>query len=454
MNISKQNIDDVNAVLTINIVEADYAESVAKVLNDYRKKANIPGFRPGKVPTSLIKKMYGKSIMLDEVNKLMGSKISEYLEEADFKVLGEPLPNESQKLADLDNTKDFEFKFDIAFAPEIEVKLSKREKITCYTIDVTNEMVEKQKNGYADRFGTQTEVDTVENKDLVKGTLVELNEKGEIKEGGIMVENAVMAPDRIKDDAIKAQFIGASLESNIVFNPMAAFDNATEVSALLKIAKEETTTLESDYKFIIKSISRFVKAEINKELFDKVFGEGVIETEADFDARIKEDIAKSFEQDSNYRLIIDTKDKMLKKVGDITLPEAFLKRWLLIKNQENDNFNEEQLEKEFPNILESLKWDLIKSQIAKDNDIKTTEEEIVEYAKKVAKMQFMQYGMNDVANEHLENYAKEILKNKEQAQNIVEKEFEEKIVAFIKDSVKIEEEVISLENFNKLFEQN
>ncbi len=453
MNISKQNIDDVNAVITVNIDKTDYADRVDNVLKDYRKKANMPGFRPGKVPASLVKKMYGRSVMLDEVNKLMGEELSKFLEEADFDILGEPLPSDNQEPIDLENGEDFEFKFDVALTPAFEISLSKREKLKNYVVKVEDEMIDRQINSYADRFGEQTDAEEVEVDDLLKGTLVELNAEGEIKDGGVMVENAIVSPDRIKDKTIKNSFVGAKLETVVRYNPLQAFENEKEVASTLKL-EEGDEAIKSDYNYIVKEIKRFKKAEVNKALFDKVYGEGVVETEEDFRARVKEEVQENFKTDSEFRFLLDAREKLVKKVDGIAMPEAFLKKWLLEKNRDNKEFSEEQLEAEFPKVIENLKWDLIKGKLAKENDIQTTNEDVTAYAKKMAKMQFLQYGMANVADEHLENYAQEILKNQDQARNAFEKSLEEKIVSFIREQVKVEDEEISLEDFNKLFEKN
>lgn len=453
MNISKQNIDDVNAVITVNIEKTDYTDRVDNVLKDYRKKANMPGFRPGKVPASLVKKMYGRSVLLDEVNKLMGEELSKFLEESDFDILGEPLPSENQDPIDLENGENFEFKFDVALSPAFEVSLSKREKIKNYIVKVEDEMVERQINSYTDRFGEQSDAEVVEVEDLLKGTLVELNENGEIKDGGIMVEKAIVSPDRIKDEDIRNSFVGAKMETVVPFNPMKAFVNPKEVASLLKV-DEDNESVNSNYNYIVTEIKRFKKAEVNKELFDKVYGEGVVETEEDFRAKIKEEVQENFKTDSEFRFLLDTREKLLKKVEDLVMPETFLKKWLIEKNRENKEFSEEQLETEFPKVMENLKWDLIKGKLAKDNDIQTTQEDVTAYAKKMAKMQFMQYGMANVPDEHLESYAQEILKNQDQARNAFEKSLEEKIVGYVKEHVKVEDEEISLEDFNKLFEKN
>lgn len=453
MNISKHNIDDVNAVITVNIEKSDYADRVDNVLKDYRKKANMPGFRPGKVPASLVKKMYGKSVMLDEVNKLMGEELSKYLEESDFDILGEPLPSENQDPIDLENGDNFEFKFDVALTPEFEISLSKREKLKNYIVKVEDEMIDRQITSYTDRFGQQTDAEEASVEDLLKGTLVELNDKGEIKDGGVMVESAIVSPDRIKDEAIQKSFVGAKLETVVPFNPLMAFTDEKEVASFLKV-EEGDECIKSDYNYIVKEIKHFVKAEVNKELFDKVYGDGAVENEEEFRAKVKEEVQENFITDSEFRFLLDAREKLVKKVDGLLMPEAFLKRWLLEKNKENKEFSADQLETEFPKIIENLKWDLIKGKLAKENDIKTTNEDVTAYAKKMAKMQFLQYGMGNVPDEHLESYAQEILKNQDQARNAFEKSLEEKIVAYIKEQVKVEDEEISLEDFNKMFEKN
>lgn len=447
MNITKQDINDVNAVITLNVEKSDYEENVNRVLKDYRKKANVPGFRPGKVPASMIQKMYGKAVLFDEVNKIMSDELNKYLSEADFQVLGDPLPSEEQEPIDFDNKDAFEFKFDIGISPSVDINLTKREKLKYYDIKVDDSLIDKQVDHYQSRFGKQEQVEAAEEKDLLKGDLVQLDEEGNPLEGGITANDVVLSPERVVVDDLKKEFLGKVNGKSITFNPKTAFENDTEVSSLLNINKDDVADLNSDFNFTVKEISHFEKAEINEELFKQMYPEDEVKTEEEMRKRIADEIKESLNSNSDYKFLLDAREKLVDKVKDVELPEEFLKRWVKTTNKE---LTEEQLEKEFPMFLDDLRWNMVKGAIAKDNDIKLEEADIMEFAKKVAQSQFAQYGMTNVPDEHLENYAQEILKNQEQSRNISERAFENKIVDKVKELVKVEPEEISLEDFNKM----
>ncbi len=450
MNISEKRIDDVNGVITVSIEKADYAENVKTQLKEHSKKVSMPGFRPGKVPFSLVNKMYGKSVMLDEVNKLMSEHLTKYLEEADFQVLGDPLPSESQPTLDFDSQEDFEFVFDVAIAPEINIALSKREKIKFYTIKVEDSMVEKQIEAHASRFGEHIQVEEALANDMLKGSIVQLDAEGNVLEGGIQATDVVLTPEYMKVDEIKDSFIGAKVGDVISFNPKTAYDNDTEVASMLKVKKEEVENLDSEFSLTVNEITRYVNAEVNQDLFDKVYGEGAVASEDEFRTKIAEEIRAGFVNNSDYKFLLDAKDKMLKKVEDVVMPEEFLKRWLIITNKDNEKLTEAQIEAEFPKFIEDLKWNIIKGHLSKVNDVKVEEADTVAFAKDVARSQFAQYGMTNVPDEHLENYAKELLNNQEQGRGIIERVLENKIMAVVKESVKVEEEEVTLEAFNKM----
>lgn len=450
MNISKENIDALNAVIKLTVEKEDYAGRVDNVLKDYRKRVNMPGFRAGKVPMGVVKKMYGKAVIADEVNKLVSEKIHNFIVDEKLDLLGEPLPSEAQEVIDFDNAEKFDFAFDIALAPEVVVNLSKRIKLPIYNVTISDEMFNQQKDSITGRFGQSEVIDTVTEKALVKGNFAQL-ENGEVKEDGIAPEDVVLSMAIVKDEDEKKKLMGAKAGDVIVFDPKKAFPNDSEISHMLKITKEEAEALTGDFQFTITEVTEFVNAEVNQELFDKAFGEGVVSSEEEFEARIKEDIAKNLEMEVEYRFSLDAKDKLMGKV-DVEFPEAFLKRWLLATNRDNEKLDEATLEAEMPRFLEDLKWQLIRNNIIKNNEIKVEEADVLEYAKKAAKMQFMQYGLNSVPDEHLENYAQEMMKQEEQRRQMAEGAMQEKVIAFIKEAVKVEEKEISRDDFNKLFE--
>lgn len=452
MNISKENIDALNAVIKLTVEKEDYAKKVDDVLKDYRKRVNMPGFRPGKVPAGVVKKMYGKAVLADEVNKLVSESIHQYITENELDLLGEPLPSESQELIDFDTTESFEFAFDVALAPEVDVKLSKREKLPLYNITITDEMLDQQVDAIAGRFGTTEQVEEVGDKAMVKGNFAQLNDKGEVLEEGIAKEAAVISLNIIKDEAEKAKLLGAKVGDVITFNPKKAFPNDTEITYMLGIEKEEAEALTSDFQFTITEITEFKAPEMNEDLFNKAFGEGEVKSEEEFKERVKSDHASILAMETDYRFQVDAKDKLMGKVN-VDFPEDFLRRWLLATNRDNEQLNEETLENEMPRFLEDLKWQLIRNSIIKGNDLKIEEADVIEYAKKSARMQFMQYGLNNVPDEHLENYAREMVQKEDQRRQMAEGAINDKVMAFIKEAVKIEEKEISREDFNKLFEK-
>lgn len=450
MNIVRKDLDQTNAIVTLSIEKADYAEQVEKTLRDYRKKANIPGFRPGMVPVSLVKKMYGKAIMAEEVNKLVSDNLFKYIQDNNLNILGEPLPNETeQKPIDFDEQEDFEFVFDLGIAPELEVSLSKKDKVTFYNISVSDEMIDNQVKSYTGRYGKYIQEETVDEKDMIKGEILELS-NGKVNETGIKVQDATLTPAYMKDDAIKAQFVGAKKGDVIVFNPSKAFEEESEIASLLKISKDEVKNIASDFQIKIESITRYHESEINQALFDKVYGEGVVSTVEEFRNKIKENIQENTASDSDYKFGMDAKKMLVAKYDDLVFPDAFLKRWVLATN---DNISTETLDNDFPKMIEDLKWHLVKDKLAKSFDVKVEMEDVQEFAKKMAKAQFAQYGMIGMEDAIIENYAKDMLKKEETVKSVVERVLEQKIFAAIKESVELKPQEISVEEFNKMFDE-
>lgn len=449
MNITKTNIDDLNAVIKLQIVKEDYESRVSDVLKDYRKKANINGFRAGKVPMGVIKKMYGTPVLAEEINKLMSQELMKYIRENDLDIMGEPLPNETdQKEINWEKDTEFEFAFDIAMSPEYTLNLSKRDKIVFYKIKVDEKMIENGVDMHARRFGTNNEAEVVEEKELLKGNYAQVDAEGKLVEDGIVSENVAISLEYMKDEDSKKKFIGAKKEDVVVFSPAKAFENKSDLASMLNISTEEAEVLDADFQFTITEVNKFVNAELNQELFDKVFGEGTVASIEEFKAKIKEDIEKQLINDSDYKFLIDAKEKLVKK-AKITLPEAFLKRWIIATNKE---MTAEQVETDFANYTDEFKWQLIKNRLTEENELKVTEEEVLEFAKKQALMQFQQYGMMDVPEEYLTNYAKQMMENKDEQRKIYERKIDEKVVEYLKTAVKIDEKELTTEEFNKMFE--
>ncbi|MGN0311007.1 MAG: trigger factor [Bacteroides sp.] len=451
MNVSLQNIDKVSALLTVKIEKADYQEKVEKSLKSLRQKVQMPGFRPGKVPAGLVKKMYGKQVLAEEVNKILSDTVYNYIKENKVNMLGEPLVNEEKQGAiDFDTMEEFEFLFDIALAPEFKVEVGAADKADYYNIDVTDEMVENQVKMYTQRNGKYEKAESYEPNDMMKGILAELDENGSVKEGGIQVEDAVMMPEYMKNDDQKARFNGAKVNDVITFNPAAAWDNnQAELASLLKIEKEAAAEVKADFSYQVTEITRFVAGDLNQEIFDQVFGKGVVNSEEEFRSKVKEGIQAQFAQDSDFKFLIDFRKVMMEKVGKLEYPEALLKRIML---QNNADKGEQFVEENFEKSLEELTWHLIKEQLVENYAIKVENEDVTAMAKAATKAQFAQYGMMNMPDELLENYAKEMLKKKESVDGLVNRAVESKLVAAVKPQVTLKEKTVSIEEFNKMFE--
>ena len=451
MNVSFQNIDKVSGLLTVKLEKADYQEKVDKSLKTFRQKAQIPGFRKGMVPMSLVKKMYGKSVIAEEVNKLLSEKVYDYIKSNNVNMLGEPLPNEEkQQVIDFDTMEEFEFVFDIALAPEFKAEVSNTDKVDYYTIEVTDEMVENQVKAYTQRNGKYDQVSAYEDNDMLKGLIAELDENGNTKEGGIQVEGSVLMPSYMKNDEQKAIFANAKVNDVLVFNPNAAYDgHDAEIASLLKIEKEAAAEMKSNFSFQVEEITRFVPGDLNQELFDQVFGKDAVKTEEEFRAKVKEGIAAQFVADSDYKFLIDARKMLMEKVGKLEFPDALLKRIMLLNNKEK---GEEFVAENYEKSVEELTWHLIKEQLVKDNEIKVEQEDVINMAKDATKAQFAQYGMMTVPEDILENYAQEMLKKKENVDGLVGRVVEAKLATALKAKVTLNNKTVSMEEFNKMFE--
>ena len=451
MNVSLQNNDKVSALLTVTLEKADYEENVEKTLKNYRKTAQLPGFRKGMAPMGLIKKMVGKSVLVDEVNKILGDTVNKYIQENKIQILGEPLPNESQKQIDLEKTDEpFVFMFDLALSPQFEVSIGKDDKVTYYDVEVTEEMIDQQVKSFADRNGKYEKMDSYQDNDMLKGLLAELDENGSTKDGGIQIEGAVMMPSYMKSDEQKAIFKDAKVNDVLVFNPYKAWDgNEAELASLLKIDKKAVADVKSDFSYQIEEITRYVPGELNQDIFDSVYGPGVVKNEEEFRAKVKETIASQFAENADYRFMLDIREYLLKKVGNLEVSESLLKRIMKANNSDKDD---KFIEDNFQQSIEELKWQLIRDRIIAANNIKVENAEITEAAKESTRAQFAQYGMMNIPDELINNYAQDMLKKRETVENLFNRVVEKKLTSVLKPQVTLEKKAISAEDFNKLFE--
>lgn len=450
MNVQFEIADKVNGLMTLTIEQSDYAEKVEKTLKDYRKRAQVPGFRPGQAPMGMIKRQYGMSVKVDEINRLLGEKLYEYVRENKIQMLGEPLPSDKQQPLNFEGDGPFEFVFDIAVAPEFKAELTGRDKIDYYQITVDDKLIDQQVQMYASRAGQYEKADSYESRDMLKGDLRELDEQGNTKEGGITVDSAVMMPEYIKVEDQKKIFDGVKPGDIITFNPKKAYpDNDSEVAALLKLKKEDVAELNSDFSYQITEISRFTPAAVDQKLFDQVFGEGAVKDEQEFRAKIAESMKPQFAADSDYKFLLDVRAHMEKKVGKLQFPDALLKRIMLNNNKDKgEKFVEENYEK---SIVE-LEWHLIKEQLVAAQQIKVEDADLKQVAKEAARAQFAQYGMSNVPEEYLDNYADEMLKKRENIDGIVDRAVDVKLTAALKNVVKLNEKSVTLDEFNKLMQ--
>ncbi len=452
MKIAFDCADKINGLLTMTIEQADYQEKVEKTLKEYRKKAQVPGFRPGMVPMGMIKKQYGTAVKVDEVNRLLGEKLYEYIRENKIQMLGDPLPNTEKQVAqDFEKEGDLTFVFDIAVAPEFEAKLSGKDKIAYYTIDVDDKLIGQQVEMYQSQAGEFVKADVFSGNDTITGDLRQLDENGNTLEGGITTEAGMVMPAYIKEESQKKLFDGCKAGDIITFNPKKAYpDNDAEVAALLKVKKEDVADLTADFSFQVTEIRHFQPAEVNQALFDRVFGEGNVKDEKEFREKIAEQLKAQFVGSSDYKFMLDVREHLEKKVGKLEFPEALLKRIMLNNNKDK---GEDFVEKNFEASINELKWHLIKEQIVAAQKIEIKDEDLKAVAKNAMRAQFAQYGMSNVPDDVLENYAEEQLKKRENIDNFVDRAIDLKLTEVLKNVVKLDEKAISLDDFNKLLEK-
>lgn len=454
MKITFENPEKVNGLMTLTVEEADYKQEVEKTLKDYRKRANIPGFRPGQAPMGLIKRQIGTQVKADAINKVVGENLQKYIVDNKIKMLGQPLGAADQEPVDLDKEAPYVFKFDIAIAPEFKVELSDKDKVVYYDIKVDDKMIDDQVDMFASRNGHYEKAESYdpEQRDLLKGDLRELDDKGNTLEGGIEVESATLMPQYIKEEAQKKLFDGAKLGDIITWNPRKAYpESDVEISALLKIDKEKVAEHTGDFSYQITEISRFAKAEVNQELFDSVYGaEAGIKDEKAFREAIAKGLTAQLETDADYRFLQDVRKYAEKKVGDLQFPEALLKRMMIENNKDK---GAEFVEKNFDASIQELKWHLIREQLAEANGVKVEDDDVLTAARETARAQFAQYGMNNVPEEYINNYAQEMLKKRETVDNLVERAIDRKLMEALKGVVKLTKKSISIDDFNKLWQE-
>lgn len=445
MEITKKELDELNTEVTIELAPEDYEKQVTDILKDYRKRVTMPGFRPGKVPFGMVKKMYGKSVLAEELNKILSQKLHEYITENELQVLGQPLPNESEdNKIDLESDS-FKFTYDLGISPEFDIKLSDKDKFDYYKITIDEELIDKYVRDVAKRYGKVEQVDEAGEDDMLQGTFRELDSKGNLVEGGI--ENtSTIAIEYIEDKKAKDKLIGLKLEEKIKVNPADVSRGPGDTAQMLGISKSRADKLKTDFEFSVEKIYRMTPHAADKELFDKVYGPGEVKSETEFRQRISEELEKNLEVDANRKFYKDLSEKLINKLK-LQLPEDFLKRWLEASNEELDK---EKIEEEWDDIADSIRWQLIESKIMRDNKVEVQHKELVDKAKELIKAQMEQYGQTDVPEEQLDAMAANILGNEEEVKRVHEQVLDEKLINFYKGTVTLKEKEISFDDFVKL----
>ena len=429
MKVSFENPDKINGRLTITVEENDYKDEVDKTLKDYRKKANVPGFRPGQVPMGMIKRQFGASVKMDAINKIVGEQINKYITDNKINMLGQPLASEAQQPQDLEKEGPYTFIFDIAVAPEFDIELTNKDKVDYYDITVDDALIDRQVEMFASRLGKNVDVEEYADGDVVKGDLRELDDKGNTKENGLTVEGAMVMPEYIKAAAQKKLFKGAKVGDIITFNPRKAYkESDAELASLLKIEKEKLADYESDFSYQITSIQRFKNHEVDQELFDQTFGKDQVKDEKEFREKIAEGLKKQLEKESDYKFLMDVRKYAEDKVGQLTYPDALLKRVMKENNKDKD---QEFIDKNYEASIKELTWSLIRNKLSEKAQIKVNDEDVRNAARETARIQFAQYGMN----------------------NVPDRAIDLKLIEATKKDVKLNKKSISLDDFNKMMSE-
>lgn len=443
MDIKKHDIDSLNAEITISVTPNDYENRVNEGIKKVQRQANMPGFRPGKVPTGLIKKQYGTQILVDEINKLLNDTIYKYIEENKIEILGNPLPKD-QTSVDFNKQKDFEFVYQLGLAPDFKVELDSKNTFTYKTVKVDEELVDKYLKDIRRNFGKPTNPDVAGEKDVVFVDINELDETGAIKAGGIFKSTSV-SYERTKNETAKAKLLGVKREDKIVLNINELYETALDKSVSLGIDKEFAETANCNLQLTVKNISRMEDAELNQELFDKVYGEGKITSEEEFRNKVREELGMMFSADAEKFLRTEVENKLVEKIN-LQLPDSFLKRWLAVANEKP--ITEEEIEKDYPNYAKAMQWRLIENKIIKDNGLQVSGDEAKEEAKSFIKSEYARYGQVPTEDD-LEKISKDLLSKEKEAQRIFENLYSKKVLGLIKEKCTLQTKEVSYDEFFK-----
>lgn len=447
MNISRENTGDLTAIIKVQLTEDDYADQVKKSLNELRRKANIPGFRQGHVPFGMVKKMYGSSVMAEEVNKVLSDSLNNYITEEKLNILGNPIPSENHDKVDFNKDTEFTFTFDIGFSPEINLELNKDIHVPFSKIEVAENMVDDYVKDIQERFGEHKHPEAIEENSKVTAAFTQLNEEGEVLEGGMKADNASFNMEDIQLKTIIKELVGKKVGDFVKFDPMRALKDANKVAAMLQVAKVMVEDLKAEFNVEIKEITEVIPAELNEDLFKKAYPSAELKSEEDLRNRIKEDAAKQFEGESDKLFMGKAVDTVIEK-ADLKLPDDFMKRWILEQNE--GKMTAEQLEVQYDSYANSLKWQLLQNKIITDHKIEVSQEDVKAHVRKFISGQYFG-GMeqNEAFESQLDSIVDSVLQNQEEVKKIYDQLYDEKILNLFKESVTLDEETLSLDDFIK-----
>lgn len=451
MNVTLENINPTTAKISVAVGESDYKEKFDKELKEISRTHTIPGFRKGHVPMGQLLRMFGKQVKSDILNHEVFNAVVKYLQENKVNVLGEPMPVEVKEIS-LD-CKDYNFEYEIGLAPEFNITLDKSLVLPYYVIKIDDEMKARQNEMLRERFGSQQPGETVEPRAIVKGVMMELDAEGKVKEteDAIQVTSAIVAPFLFKDNAEADKFMDKKVGDKVVFNPAATCDsNAAEMASMLNIDKNRAAEVKSDFEFVISEIIVNRLAELGQEFYDEVFGKGKVTTEEDYNKAVEAMIASQLAPNSEQLFAVETEKELIKKFGNVELPVEFLKKWLIARNEE---LNADNIDAAYADMENSIKWQLIKEQIIRNAEIKIEEDDVLNFAKSIAASQFAQYGMTNIDDETVTDYAKRILADKNSRSHIIEEVGNRKLFNAIKNLAEIETKEVSLDEFKKVAEE-
>lgn len=446
MKVSHDLTDELNGVLTVNIDSADYADNVTATLKQYRKKADMPGFRKGHVPMGMIKKMYGNSVLGEEINKILGTEIDKYIRENELPVLGQPLPiADDQIQIDVNLMTDIKFSYKLGLAPKLDVEVGAKDKFNAYKIEIDEALIEKYSTDVRKQYGKFSSVEKASETDMLNGVFTELNEAGEIKEGGVSHKSTISI-EFVENAKLKKSLVGLEKGKEITLNPKDVAKGDADLAKMLNIGAAQVAEISDSFTFAVEDVFHVDAAEVNQELFDKLYGKDNVKTEEEFNERLKADLEKIFVRYQDIVLYKDAKEGFMKKY-EMSLPDEFLKEFLVQTGEYGDAAGVEAI---YPQYVESLKWNLIESAITKKYELNVSQEEIVEFTKENLKGQFAQYGMPDPDEKLLNDTAMNVMKNEEEYRKIYEDIFFGKVTEFYKNTLKLKDKAVSYDEFVKL----